>query len=126
MGNNVVYTINPFDNNFAAKSIKFQTQDDGTPYTATWSNSRTWDLTSNIGYSSVGNFWPYTTYLIKDEQENIHTFTNARDFIEYAETLNSPTTIGCKYMNGVVEESTWYNSSSSRFEQFWDYKLVYC
>lgn len=106
MSNNVVYTTNPFHDNNAAKSIKFQTQDDGTPYTASWSNSITWDLTSSTGYSSVGNFWPYTTYLIRDEQENIHTFTNARDFIEYAETLNSPTAIGCKYIDGSTEQST--------------------
>lgn len=56
MSNNVVYITNPFDNNCAAKSIKFQTQENGTPYTANWSNSITWDLTSNTGYSSIGNY----------------------------------------------------------------------
>ena len=56
MSNSVVYTTNPFYDNNATKSIKFQTQEDGTPYTANWSNSITWDLTSNTGYSSQGNY----------------------------------------------------------------------
>ena len=128
MSNNVVYNSGYiFDYNCSLKSMKFQTQEDGTPYTANWSSSLTWNLGS-LGAWADTNTYTYTNYLIMDNSENVHTFTNAKDFIEYAESLGAQTAIGYKYTIDEVEYTKWSSSSNNNgyFTRFWNYKLVYC
>ena len=125
MSNNVNYNkMSFFNGNLALKSIKFQTQEGGTPYTAKWSNSSTCDLSLSVGYYPNNNY-TYTSYLIMDNSGNLQTFTNANDFLTFAETLNSKTDIGYKYIeNGTTKVA--YSSTSIYYGNFWDYKLVYC
>lgn len=125
MSNNVNYNnMSFFNGNLALKSVKFKTQEGGTPYTANWSNSSTCDLSLSVGYYPNSNH-TYTSYLIMDNSGNLQTFTNANDFLTFAETLNSKTDIGYKYIeNGTPKVA--YSSSSTYYGNFWNYKLVYC
>lgn len=128
MSNNVAYNSGYiFDYNCSLKSVKFQTQENGTPYTANWSSSLTWNLGS-LGAWADSNTYTYTNYLIMDNSRNVHTFTNAKDFIEYAESLGAWTDIGYKYTANGVEYTKWSTSTNNNgyFTRFWSYKLVYC
>lgn len=82
------FTSNAFENTFyycyRLKEVIFDTQEDGTPYEAPWSN-QTINLASNIGYAHSGY-----EYMIYDYNSGITKDKKVTDDATYAALKNDP------------------------------------
>lgn len=100
MSNKVVYEGAVYlGSNWSANRFVFHTQEDGTPYTANWSNSSTWDLTS-LGCSNKSEDFastPYFSYYVMVDGQEV-SFDNYNDLVVYCKGLpSSNREFGFKY-----------------------------
>lgn len=107
MSNNINYTVAAnVSGSFSASRFVFHTQEDGTPYTANWNNSLTWNLSESFGtINGINDLSAHTyfAYYVKVDGQEV-SFDNYNDLIVYCKGLPEATggrrEFGFKYYGG--------------------------